>query len=220
MSSLLIGEAAFLVLIVVASALFYRRIKQAQEAYEESREVTKSIVVSFLKELSRVKERLGHLEGEISGAVGKSNEALVVSVGVREEMKRLLGTVEKTAQELEGIRKQIEGLTRRREIRKERIERVSTPIPIGEEGVLNKLNPTELRVLEIFKEEGEMTAPKIRERIGKTREHTARLLKKLYERGFIDRNARSMPYKYRIRKELRELLEDRKRKVVKKELSQ
>ena len=53
---------------------------------------------------------------------------------------------------------------------------------------------------------GEGTVPEIKERIDKTREHTARLLKKLYDKGFIDRNTSSMPYRYSIRKEIRDLI--------------
>ena len=53
---------------------------------------------------------------------------------------------------------------------------------------------------------GEGAVPEIKVRIDKTREHTARLLKKLYDKGFIDRNTNSMPYRYSIRKEIRDLI--------------
>ena len=53
---------------------------------------------------------------------------------------------------------------------------------------------------------GEGSVTEIREQIGKTREHTARLLKKLYDKGFIDRNTSRMPYRYVIRKEIKELI--------------
>ena len=53
---------------------------------------------------------------------------------------------------------------------------------------------------------GEGTVPEIKEIIEKTREHTARLLKKLYDKGFVDRNTSSMPYRYSIRKEIRDLI--------------
>jgi predicted transcriptional regulator len=53
---------------------------------------------------------------------------------------------------------------------------------------------------------GDGSVPEIREKIQKTREHTARLLKKLFDRGFIDRNTRSMPYRYHLRKEIVEIV--------------
>jgi DNA-binding MarR family transcriptional regulator len=65
----------------------------------------------------------------------------------------------------------------------------------------------------MIEEMGEGSVPEIRDRIGKTREHTARLLKKLFDRGFIDRNTSGMPYRYNIRKEIRELIKEQKDKT-------
>jgi len=75
------------------------------------------------------------------------------------------------------------------------------------------LTPTEIEVLMIIAEMEECSVPEIRERIRKTREHTARLLKKLYERGFIDRNTSGMPYRYRVRKEIKELIKQQKERM-------
>lgn len=86
--------------------------------------------------------------------------------------------------------------------------------PPRREGVLSQLNPTELRVLEMLDKQGEMTAPQIMRKIGKTREHTARLLKKIYEDGFIDRTTDGLPYKYTMRKELKELLKEQEKTRV------
>ena len=46
--------------------------------------------------------------------------------------------------------------------------------------------------------------------MNKTRERTARLLKKLFESGFIDRNTSGMPYRYSVRKEIKELIQQQK----------
>jgi len=54
--------------------------------------------------------------------------------------------------------------------------------------------------------EGEKTASKIRERIGLTREHTARLMKSLYSRGYIERRTDKMPYVYRLKDEMKDIL--------------
>ena len=74
-------------------------------------------------------------------------------------------------------------------------------------GVLNVLLSI-LTVLKIIDEMGEGSVPEIRGRIQKTREHTARLLKKLFDRGFIDRNTSGMPYRYHLRKEIVELVKN------------
>ena len=84
---------------------------------------------------------------------------------------------------------------------------MEAPIPLKQEAVLDQLTQTELEVLTLIEEIGEGSVPEIRKRIEKTREHTARLLKKLYERGFIDRNTSRMPYRYYVRKEIKELIQ-------------
>ncbi|MCK4438260.1 MarR family transcriptional regulator, partial [Candidatus Bathyarchaeota archaeon] len=86
------------------------------------------------------------------------------------------------------------------------VTRVDAPIPVQGEDVFQQLTETEMEVLEMIVDLGEGTVPEIREKIDRTREHTARLLKKLYDRGFIDRNTSGMPYRYSIRKEIRDLI--------------
>ena len=61
----------------------------------------------------------------------------------------------------------------------------------------------------ILDELSEGTVPEIKRRINKTREHTARMLKKLYDKGFIDRNTSSIPYRYYLRKEVKEIIRRR-----------
>jgi len=46
--------------------------------------------------------------------------------------------------------------------------------------------------------------------VNKTREHTARLLKKLFDSGYIDRNTSGMPYRYSVRKEIKDLIQQQK----------
>ena len=84
--------------------------------------------------------------------------------------------------------------------------RDTAPIPVEGDNILQQITGTELEVLKMIVDLGEGTVPEIKGVIGKTREHTARLLKKLYEKGYIDRNTSSMPYRYSIRKEIRELI--------------
>jgi DNA-binding MarR family transcriptional regulator len=85
---------------------------------------------------------------------------------------------------------------------------LDAPIPLQQGDVLDQLTPTEFDVLTLIDEMGEGSVPEIRERIQKTREHTARLLKKLFDKGFIDRNTSSMPYRYHLRKEVVELVKN------------
>jgi predicted transcriptional regulator len=44
----------------------------------------------------------------------------------------------------------------------------------------------------------EMTSRDIQITIGRSREHTSRLLKRLFEEGFVERNTKTKPFTYRI----------------------
>jgi DNA-binding Lrp family transcriptional regulator len=61
--------------------------------------------------------------------------------------------------------------------------------------------------LKLLADDSPKTAPEIREEIKLTREHTARLMKKLYEEGYLERSTQKIPYTYRIKKEMLKLLE-------------
>ncbi len=56
---------------------------------------------------------------------------------------------------------------------------------------------TEARVLR-FLVDGPRSSAQIKDEVGKSREHTARLMKGLFERGLVIRNDRSKPYVYEI----------------------
>lgn len=80
------------------------------------------------------------------------------------------------------------------------------PILIKRDKALAALTDTEIVVLEMLSKEGGKTAPEIKEKVHLSREHTARLMKKLYEEGYLDREAGKIPFKYSIKKEMEALL--------------
>jgi len=79
-------------------------------------------------------------------------------------------------------------------------------IPIKREKALARLTPTEIAVLEMLASEGAKTAPEIKERVKLSREHTARLMKKLYEEGYLERDTSKIPFKYSVKKEMEKFL--------------
>ena len=56
---------------------------------------------------------------------------------------------------------------------------------------------TEAKVLRLLVE-GPRTSAQIKEEVGRSREHTARLMKTLFDRGLVIRNDRNKPYVYEI----------------------
>ena len=79
--------------------------------------------------------------------------------------------------------------------------------PVGEIGSLQSITtPTELQVLMLLAAEGPKSAPEIGKVVGRSREHTARLMKKLYEEGYIRRDQVRIPFKYSLVEKVRQSL--------------
>ena len=198
----------------IASFIYYKRISQAQEEYEESRDIVRGITNGFTRQISRLTAAISGFEIDASDAQRMAAQALEASrmaveaskSGV-DERKLLAQRFEGTENSIEEIRKEIRELSKR-PVPLVRAVPLDAPIPLQQRDVLDQLTPTEFDVLTLINEMGEGSVPEIRERIQKTREHTARLLKKLFDKGFIDRNTSSMPYRYHLRKEIVELVKN------------
>jgi archaellum component FlaC len=80
-------------------------------------------------------------------------------------------------------------------------------IPIKRDKALAALTDTEIAVLELLSKEGPKTAPEIKQRVQLSREHTARLMKKLYEEGYLERETGKIPFRYSVKKEMENLLQ-------------
>jgi len=213
---LFFATACLFAVTVAASIIYYQRIKLAQEEYESSKDVIRSITVGFTQQVKKIANLIRNIEIDASEARAIASEAIKVSQETMETVKETSGERQRIAEKIEDTEKalaemkeEMQKLSRRPVAVPARVA-VDAPIPLKQGAVLDRLTPTELDVLTLIEEMGEGSVPQIRERIQKTREHTARLLKKLYDRGFIDRNTSGMPYRYHIRKEIRELIQQQK----------
>jgi DNA-binding MarR family transcriptional regulator len=99
-----------------------------------------------------------------------------------------------------GFEEQIQKFTVAPEIKGESV------IPIKRDKAMAALTDTEIAVLEMLSSEGPKTAPEVKDRVHLSREHTARLMKKLYEEGYLEREVGKIPFRYSIKKEMEKLL--------------
>lgn len=206
---------SLLIVTALASILYYRRIKQAHIEYEGAKDVVKGITRSFTKEVSKVLGALYRIENETKEVKTLADETLKTSEEALNsarksllENKTISSRLDETEKAVESVREDLRKISESRTIILE--EEIKAPIPLNQNAVFEQLTPTEIEVLAIIEELGEGSVPTIKERIKKTREHTARMLKKLYERGFIDRNTSGMPYRYHIRKEIKDVIKNHK----------
>ena len=205
---------ALFIVTIVASYIFYQRIKMAQTEYEDSKGIIRNITSGFTRQVKRMESDLDRLEREALQTRYMASEAIKASSGDNEATLAGLEKVKELSERVDGIEESIDAM--KKDLSKLASQPrvivpqgpVDAPIPVQGEDILQTLTETELEVLKMIVDFGEGTVPEIKEQIQKTREHTARLLKKLYDKGFIDRNTNSMPYRYSIRKEIRDLIQD------------
>jgi DNA-binding MarR family transcriptional regulator len=222
----LIFVSGLSILTLVVAVLYSKSIREAHQKYVEAKNAVDDMILSFNRQLKRqeeqlevsthkidvlstrtelVAERLEEQNKEVR-ALGDKMEALSALDGALGKIDALENKVNEVALVKDTLMKRIVEMEKRRVRQKESETRIESAIPIKREKALAPLTQTELMVLEFLATEGEKTAPEIKERIGLSREHTARLMKKLYEKGYLERGASKIPFTYRLKEEMQRLL--------------
>jgi len=223
----LFGAVMLLLVTLGAFVFYYKRLRGLVEAQEEAKNLVGDIIVSFNKQAERQEEKLdaalrktlaftsknsgieGRLETQETQITQISKNISELSLQQQEMQSHLNNLDQKVTQIVtaqEALLERLAGVeekTQRATLSESNIEAV---IPIRQEKALAPLTPTELAVLETLANEGEKTAPEIKAKINLTREHTARLMKKLYEAGYLERTTNKIPFAYRIKEEMRKFL--------------
>ena len=215
---------------VSALFLYYRRIMTLRQEYDRAKGIVDDIIVSVNNQFSRQKDRVLFIAQKMENALlenikvekkveeyeGRLTDLTKMMVDVPHIEKKFSGQLEEMGNEIAGIKEaqdkvmkklvEIEKIKERAYVPEVKIE---AAIPIKKDKALAHLTQTELLVLETINKEGEKTAPEIREKISLTREHTARLMKKLYKDGYMERDTHRMPYIYRLKLEMQKILKKR-----------
>ena len=159
-----------------------RKIDQKIKEYDDQK---KLIPLDVDKKISSIEHRITMKIKEFDGEV----------TDIKASQKKILQKISQVARASERVQN--------KRISDARIE---AAIPIKQEKALAPLTETELTVLRTILEERKRTAPEIQRRINLTREHTARLMKKLYEAGYLERDTNKMPYTYHLKEEMERIL--------------
>lgn len=233
---LLILAGVLLVGTLGAVIEYYRQLRKVQVEYKKAKEVIEDIILSINRQLKQEAERVELVAYKVEAALSKSDRALknveeaekrISSVESKinttiEEKEKLLVKMGEVGKKIRDVVASHETLTAKISAVEEQVKLVSlipeakveAVIPIRREKVLAPLTETELSVLEMLSLEGPKTAPEIKEKIRLSREHTARLMKKLYEDGYLERDTSKIPFRYSAKKEMENLLKKRESQPV------
>jgi chromosome segregation ATPase len=174
--------------------------KQSKQALKEAASYVSVIVGALSSRIESLEELTGQLRDAIrslsndSTALGSSDVALESKFQeLQKSLEGLLSQHTQMLQELDHLRSNPVAP----------VSQSRTPLP--EDAVLEKLTPTERQTLQILTE-GPLPAPELGRRLNKSREHMARLMKRLYLEGYVDREADRPPFRYKLNDKLRSSL--------------
>lgn len=160
-------------------------------------------IESVEKRLTPFEQQLGNITQTISQKLSQNNTNILSGLsGLELKIKDIEASQETLKLKITGFEDQIQKFTSfPPEVRNEPV------ILIKRDKAMAALNDTEIAVLEMLSKEGAKTAPEIKERVHLSREHTARLMKKLYEEGYLEREEGKIPFRYSIKKEMENLMQ-------------
>lgn len=229
MDEILVVLVTCLSVATVAAAIeYYRYLRRAQREYERAKAAVDDIVLSFNRQFKREAEKLEVIAYKVESIASKTSGTLDIAKDFGKRMDAVemkakadvesAGRVVERMDYVEGRLRDVgtsqETITRKLADLEEKARQMPVApetgleavIPIRREKAMAQLTDTELSVLEMLASEGPKTAPEIKERVKLSREHTARLMKKLYEQGYLERETGKIPFRYSVKKEMEKLL--------------
>lgn len=229
MPDILLVLVGILIAVTIGAAIeYYKQLRKAQREYEKARGVIEDITVSFNRQfksehgkLEVVAYKVEAVDAKTGGFLNRVGEIEKKVVTLEANSVTNLGDEQKIMAHLVEVDQRIRGAVASQEVLDAKIRtlenqitqfaitpevKIEAAIPIKREKALAQLTETEMAVLELLVSEGSKTAPEIKEKVGLSREHTARLMKKLYEEGYLERETGKIPFKYSVKREMEKLL--------------
>ena len=171
-----------------------------------------------LRKIESLEKRVAPLESQLSvqlntfNAVSESNAQTIEKITtVDTKIREIESSQGSIKTKITGLEEQMQKLSTTPEMK---TELIMPGIPIKRDKAMAALTDTEITVLEFLSAEGPKTAPEIKEKVKLSREHTARLMKKLYEEGYLERETGKLPFKYSVKKEMEKFLRKPEPKVT------
>ena len=206
--------------------VYFRKMKEISRRYVEAKDIVGHVILSFKADLQKQGDRILSVSQAVESLSSETRGSKIFQEfrgeldGIRDGLSSASDSVVRLSAETDELTKRVERLMSQQLEDEKKIallessrgkeagvgERIQAAIPITKDAALSGLTDTELRVLEILATEGEKTANRIREEIDLTREHTGRLMKSLYARGYAERRTDRLPYTYRIKGEMLNIL--------------
>ncbi len=207
-----LGAATLITGALILAAVYRRTLRPLVSAYWESKTIVETIVTTFKRrydELARMdltliagieatKRQLQEGVNEISGINTRLEE-------ISNEVETLSKSSNLSEANIASLQSEFEQIKHNRSIQRPSetllLQAKTTAQSSSSERQMNDqegLTDTEQTILLFLRNEGPKTSRQIETEIAKTREHTARLMKKLWQQGYVERETHRTPFTYRL----------------------
>lgn len=202
-----------LLLVGIVGLRAVRAFQQSRQAVTESASLIGVIVDALTSRMQRSESALATLRSDVTTATrrsevleGNQSELRASQQQIVHQMQSLLSTDKELILELQRLKSTIGETPQARQATDGLPKPENFAGVISDGNVLASLTPTERLTLEILKAEGAKGAPELGKRLKKSREHTSRLMKKLYMEGYVSRESNRAPFRYRLNDVVRSAL--------------
>lgn len=203
-----------LVLAVVVGTKAIRAFQQSKQAVTESASLISVIVDALSSRIQRSESVMVQIRSDIEATTRRSDTLAGEQVNLRashqetlRHLQEILSNDKKLILEFEQLKSKLNAIQQRSPATDSLPKRENVSALVSDRDFLASLTPTEHLTLEILRDEGARTAPEIGKRLKKSREHTSRLMKKLYMEGYVDRESNRAPFRYKLNEALRSTFE-------------
>ena len=209
---------------IILTYKFCDKIIHAKKEYEVAKQLVSNIVLTFRKRIKDQNEKVDSTIYDVEKLQSLIEKSRIQENYFQDKINSLIKGMtsafiinKKLVDRLIDINIKIDELKNYEKLlyntiesfKKEQKESLQKPIlnlPPDQRSSFIKLTSTERQIIRILLSEGAKTAPNVMGEISKTREHTSRLMKKLWQEGYIERDTNSIPFIYKPTKELEKII--------------
>ena len=214
-----LGAAALVTGALILAAIYHRMLRPLTSEYWQAKTLVETIVTTF----KRRYDELSRMDLALMAGIETTKRQLQEGADGLSELKTRLGSISNEVDTLsrsnDATRADIASLhdelgKMERDQHTQRLNEIprlparttpQPPLPEQQTNDQESLTDTEQTILQFLKNEGPKTSRQIETRIAKTREHTARLMKKLWQQGYVERETHRTPFTYRLASGFQEL---------------
>ena len=223
-TALILGISIIWISTLSFTILYVRRLRAVAREYSESRLIVESVVGTSKHRCDQLSREIKNLEAQISQTQASAGQMIGATTELSERVEGTLKELQKPNAPDQGILHNIFELQRDLARLKDTQMSLEAKLSVATPGAArtateltrnprdesseshgSTLTETENIVLQFILTEGPKTAKDVEQRIGRTREHTARLMKKLWREGYVERETHRIPFTYRAAEPLKSL---------------